>query len=538
MRLLRIPGLALLVTVAIVANACAGSTGTGTAPSAGASAAASSAPKANYGGTITFALENDVSNLDPMLSGLFVDRNIHYAMYDSLVRVDTKGNIIPWLAESWTTSTDGKAVTFKLRQGVKYQDGTVFDAASVKWNIERYKTGKGSLRTGDLAAVDTVDAVDTSTVKFNLKQAFSPLLAALVDRAGMMVSQKVADAMGADFTLKPFKAGTGPFILTDAVKNDHYTLEKNPDWWGKDAAGNKLPFLDKIIVKPILDSDVRLTNLRTGQAQYINGIAGKDVASIKADSTLLYQEAGSFPWNSLVPNEAPGFLFSDHRLVKAVAMALDRDEILAKGPASGVGIVGWGPISPAHFAFDSAFKPWPKADPEGAKKLVAEALGAGKKLEFEFLISSGDAATLQLAQLIQAELAKADITANIKTQLFNDIVTLQQQHKHLGMTLVGWSGRLDPDGNTYDFVVTGSPNNDSSYSNAKVDDLMKQQRTEPDPAKRKALLTQAQQIYVVDDPSRVWYGFGVATEASVKNFTGWSAYADRIPRFETAQLGK
>jgi peptide/nickel transport system substrate-binding protein len=516
---------------AILLAACAG----GQQPSGGGSASPS-AGKAAYGGTITFALENDVSNLDPMLSGLFVDRNIHYAMYDSLVRVDPQGSIIPWLAEKWETSSDGKTVTFHLRQGVKYHDGTAFDADSVKWNIDRYIQTKGSLRTADLGSVDNVQVVDASTVKFNLKSAFAPLLGALVDRAGMMVSKKVVEAMGADFTVKPFKAGTGPFILTEAVKNDHYTLEKNPDWWGKDAAGNKLPFLDKITVKPILDADVALTNLRTGQAQIINRINGKDVPVVKTDTTLTYQQVGSFSWNSMVPNEAPGFVFSEHRYVKAVAMAIDRDEILNKGPAQGIGLVGWGPISPAHFAFDPNFKPWPKADPEGAKKLVAE-VGKGP-LKFELLVPSGDPATLQTAQLIQAELAKADITMDLKTQLFNDIVTLQQQHKHLGMTFVGWSGRLDPDGNTYDFVVTGSPNNDSSYSNPKVDDLMKQQRAESDPAKRKTLLLQAQQIYAVDDPSRVWFGFGVSPLISVRSLTGMESYPDRIPRFQTAQLQK
>ena len=159
-------------------------------------------------------------------------------------------------------------------------------------------------------------------------------------------------------------------------------------------------------------------------------------------------------------------------------------------------------------------------------------------LKFELLVSSGDPAILQLAQLIQAQLAKAGITADIKTQLFNDIVTLQQAHKHLGMTLIGWSGRLDPDGNTYDFVVTGTPNNDSSYSNKKVDDLMKAQRAESDPAKRKAMLLEAQQIYVVDDPSRVWYGFGVSPLITVKSLTGMESYPDRIPRFHAAQLGK
>ena len=530
-------GLSLLI--ALVLAACGPSQPGAATPAAGsasAAASASAAPKANYGGTITFNLENDVSNLDPMLSGLFVDRNIHYAIYDSLVRVDTKGNIIPWLAEKWTTSTDGKTVTFNLRQGVKYHDGSVFDAASVKWNIERYMTTKGSARTGDLAAVASVDVVDASTVKFNLKSPFAPLLAALVDRAGMMVSQKVAETMGADFTLKPFKAGTGPFILTEAVKSDHYTLERNPDWWGKDAAGNKLPYLDKIVVRPVLDGSVRLTNLRTGQAQVLNNVAGKDVPAVKADTALTYLEAGSFAWSSMIPNEAAGFIFNEKRYVKAVSMAIDRQEILDKGPTQGVGIVGYGPIAPAHIGYDPNFKPFAKPDIEGAKKLVAEA-GKGP-LKFELLVSSGDPAILQLAQLIQAQLAKADITVDIKTQLFNDIVTLQQSHKHPGMTLIGWSGRLDPDGNSYDFVVTGKTNNDSSYSNAKVDELMNAQRAESDPTKRADLLKQAQQIFVVDDPARVWFQFGVSPIATVKAVTGMQSYADRIPRFETAQIAK
>jgi peptide/nickel transport system substrate-binding protein len=522
---------ALLGSFAVLLAACTG----GQAPAGGGTTASPAAGKPVYGGTITFALEADVSNLDPMLSSLFVDRNIHYAMYDSLVRVTPKGEIIPWLAEKWTYGDEGKSVTFNLRKDVKFHDGTTFDAESVKWNIERYKTGPSSARTGDLGSVDTVTVVDASTVRFNLKSAFAPLLGALVDRAGMMVSKAVQTTMGADFTLKPFKAGTGPFVLTEAVKSDHYTLEKNPNWWGTDG-GNKLPYLDKIIVRPILDPDVALTNLRTGNAQVINRVTGKDVPVVQADSTLVYQQVGSFSWDSLIPNETPGFTFSEKRYVKAVAMALDREELNKNGPAQGVGLAGWGPLSPAHFAYDANFKPWPKADPEGAKKLIAE-VGKGP-LKFELLISSGSPPGLQYAQLIQAQLAKADIVADIKTQLFNDIVTLQQQKKHTGMTNIGWSGRLDPDGNAYDFVVTGKPNNDSGYSNAKVDDLMNKQRAESDPAKRKTMLQEAQQIFVVDDPARVWLSFGVSPLATVKNFVGLEPYPDRIPRFQTGWLQK
>src|SRR5881396_3859058 len=379
---------AVLGSFAILLAAC------GQQPAGGGTASPSAGAKAAYGGTLTFALENDPANLDPMLSGLFVDRNIHYAMYDSLVRVSPKGEIIPWLAESWKYSDDAKSVTFSLRKDVKYHDGSVFDAESVKWNIDRYIQTKGSSRTADLGSVDSVTVVDASTVRFNLKAAFSPLLGALVDRAGMMVSRKVVEAMGADFTLKPFKAGTGPFILTEAVKNDHYTLEKNPDWWGKDKDGNKLPFLDKITIRPIVDPDVRFTNIRTGNAQVINGLQGKDVPAAKSDPTLTYQDVGALDWASLVPNSAPGFLFAEHRYIKAVSLALDRQELLDKGPTQGVGVVGYGPISPAHFAYDASFKPYPKQDIDAAKKLVAD-VGKGP-LKFELLVQSGSPATLQL----------------------------------------------------------------------------------------------------------------------------------------------
>ena len=517
---------AAVLTTFLVATACAPSAPGGGAP----------AGKPTYGGTVTFALDSDITDLDPMLSRLFVDRNIHYQIYDGLVRINPKGEIVPWLAEKWTIAEDGKAVTFSLRKDVKYHDGTPFDAESVKWNIDRYRETKGSNRAGELGSVDSVTVVDLSTVRLNLKAPFSALLAQLADRAGMMVSRKAVEAGGQDFTRRAFRAGTGPFILTEAVKDDHYTLERNPDWWGKDKDGSKLPYLDKIVIKPIIDADVRLTNVRTGNAQVMNRVTGKDVPTVKADPSLVYQQIGAYSYDSLIPNRAKGFVFEDGRYVKAVSLALDRTELLEKGPAQGVGVVGYGPIAPSHFAFDPNFKPFAKGDPDGAKKLVAE-VGKGP-LKFEFLVSSGNPGLLQLAQLIQAQLAKADITAEIKTLLFNEIVKLQSDKKFLGMTLIGWSGRIDPDGNVYDHVYTGKPFNDPSYSNKEVDRLLDEQRASSDQAKRREALRRAEQLFVVDDPARVWYSFGVAQLLTAKNLKGLEPYPDQIIRFQFAWLEK
>jgi peptide/nickel transport system substrate-binding protein len=519
--------------------------GATTAPAAGgaatpAAAATSAAPAATpaaaakpaaSGGTITFVLENDVIDFDPMRSRAFVDRNAHYQIYDSLVKVDANGKIIPGLAESWEVSGDGKQVTFKLRKGVKFHDGTDFDADSVKWNIDRYRTAEGSARSGELAPVDNVQVKDPATVVFNLKSPFSPLLAILVDRAGMMVSRKAVEAGGQDFTRKAFKAGTGPFILTEAVKDDHITLERNPNYW--DPKGT--PQIDKLIIKPITNSDVRLTNVRTDAAQVANNIAPKDVATVKNDPSLSYQQKPGFSWNSLVPNSKEGFIFAEHRYIKAVSMAIDRQEILDK-TYFGIGVAGYGPIAPSHFAYDPSFKPFEKPDPEGAKKLVQE-VGKGP-LQFELLIASGDPFLVQRAQLIQAHLAKADIKAEIKQLEFAQVLDMQAKHTFSGMTDIGWSGRIDPDPNFYDFVYTGRPNNDSSYSNKDVDKLMDDQRQTSDEAKRKEALRKAEQIVVADDPARVWYRFGVAQLLTTKKVQGLEVYPDQIIRFQYASLTK
>jgi peptide/nickel transport system substrate-binding protein len=506
------------------------------APKPGAAATtapAQAAKPAAAGGTLTFALENDGIDFDPLRSRAFVDRNIHYQIYDSLVRIDPSGKIIPWLAEKWDTSADGKQVTFSLRKDVKYHDGSAFDAESVKWNIDRYRTTEGSARSGELAPVDTVEVVDAGTVRFNLKSPFSPLLALLVDRAGMMVSRKAFEAGGEDFTRKAFRAGTGPFVLTEAVKDDHMTLEKNPDWWGKDASGGKLPLLDKIVIRPITNSDVRLTNIKTGDAQLINNVAAKDVAAVRQDSTLNYQEKPAYNWGSLIPNRAEGFAFNDARYVKALSLAIDRKELLDKA-FFGVGSVAYGPIAPQHFAFDANFKPFEKVDAEAAKKLVQE-VGKGP-LAFEFLVSSGDPATLQQAQLIQAQLRKADIDAQITQLEFAQILDLQSKKIFKGVTFVGWSGRIDPDANLYDHIYSGRPFNDSSYANKEVDRLLDEQRATTDEAKRREALRKAEQIYVVDDPARVWFRFGIAQLLTVKSVQGMEPYPDQIPRFQFASL--
>ena len=235
---------------AAAASAPAATTGTSPTTAAPAATAAGSGTTATQatsagtpkkGGALKAEINSDVQNLDPLASSLLVDRQVLYNIYDSLVAIDKDLKIIPSLALSWE-QPDPKTYIFKLRQGVKYHDGTDFNADSVKWNIDRYLTDKKSTRVAEIGFIQTTEVVDPYTVKFNLKAPFAPLLANLSDRAGMMLSQKAVEAGGQDFTRKPIGGGTGAFKFVEWVKDDHVNLARNPTYWKKDAAGNQLPF--------------------------------------------------------------------------------------------------------------------------------------------------------------------------------------------------------------------------------------------------------------------------------------------------------
>ena len=177
-------------------------------------------------------LAEDPDILDPTLARTYVGRIVFAAFCDKLFDIDEKLNIVPQLALSHETSADGKEVTIKLRPGVKFQDGEPFDAEAAKFSLERHLTMQGSFRKPELAALDHVDVVDPLTIKLVLKAPFSPLIAQLTDRAGMMVSPKAAKEEGDKFGLHPVCAG--PYKFVERVQQDRIVFEKFADYWNKD----------------------------------------------------------------------------------------------------------------------------------------------------------------------------------------------------------------------------------------------------------------------------------------------------------------
>src|SRR5215813_10297181 len=285
------------------------------------------AASAAAGQTLRIGLAEDPDVLDPTLARTFVGRIVFSALCDKLFDLDEKLNIVPMLAVSQQWSADNKQLTLKLRPGVTFHDGEKLDAAAVKFNLERHKTMAGSNRRGELAPVTSVDVVDASTVRLNLSAPFSPLLAALADRAGMMVSPKAAQAEGEKFGAKP--VCSGPFRFAERVAQDRIVLERYPNYWNK----GEIHF-DRIFYLPIVDATVRLANLKSGQLDFIERMLPSDVPGLKSDSRFKISTITEIGYQGITINVGKSDLAQknplgkDPRVREAFELALDRAGIV------------------------------------------------------------------------------------------------------------------------------------------------------------------------------------------------------------------
>ncbi|PZS02636.1 MAG: ABC transporter substrate-binding protein [Chloroflexi bacterium] len=503
----------------------------GSAPTAAAAPSAQAAGGAiKKGGALKAGLDGDILTFDPLTSGAYADREVYYNIYDTLVAFDPNLQIIPALAEKWETP-DPKTYIFHIRQGVKFHDGTDLNADAVKFNIMRYLTDPKSLRKAEIDTITSVDVMDPYTVKFTLKSAFAPLLATLVDRAGMMLSPTAVQALGPDGVVqKPVGAGTGAFKFVEWIKNDHITVDRNPNYWKKDASGTALPYLDKIIYRPIADTTVLLANAKTGDLDAMYSIAGKDVAGVKSGNELMFKDSAGIGFSSFQFNTAKE-PFNKKEFRQAFAEVLDRDQIL-KTVNFSVGQTAQGPLQPSSWAYDANFKPY-GGNIDKAKEYL-KAGGSSNGFSCELLIASGSPTTTQLAQLVKDQVAKAGINLTIMQEEGAKQNT-DQMSGNFQIVPFGWSGRIDPDGNVYNNFHTGAGLNYGKYSNPQADDLMEKARVAGDQAERKSLYQQAQKL-IVDDAAHAFYYFAPNYLIMQPKVLGMQLYPDYMMRFDGAWL--
>jgi peptide/nickel transport system substrate-binding protein len=473
------------------------------------------------GQSLKIGLASDPNILDPVLDRTLDGRTVFEAMCDKLVDLAPDMSVVPQLATSWSWNEDRTQLTFKLRDGVVFQDGEKFDAAAVKYNLNRDLTLPGSNRKGELPPLKAVTILDPLTVRVDLEKPFAPLLVVLTDRAGMMVSPKAAEAEGTDFGNHPVCAGAFKFV--ERVAQDRIVLERFDRYWNKE----HIKF-DKLTYLPIPDGSVRLANLRAGDLDLIEGVLSTDMPGVETDPKLGHATAPNLGYLGLIINiangpKAKGPLGSDPRVRQALNLTIDRDAIV-QVITNGLGIPDNQFVEPSS-PYHDANLPIPKRDIAKAKALLAEA-GAPHPA-FTIMIGVTPAAS-QLGQMVQAMAAEAGFEIKLQQTDFGTFLDASKRGE-FEIEFGGWSGRIDPDGNAYQFLHTNTPLNDGHYSNPEVDELLDRARTLGSEAERKPLYDKVQEIAAKDlpliyfyHPENLWafgkqiHGFAPAADAVIR----------------------
>ncbi|MGC2776448.1 MAG: ABC transporter substrate-binding protein [Bradyrhizobium sp.] len=442
--------------------------------------------------TLRVGLAEDPDMLDPSLGRTYVGRIVFSAFCDKLFDIDEKLNVVPQLALSHETSADGKAMTIKLRPGVKFHDGEPLDAEAAKFSIERHMNMPGSFRKSELASVDHVEVVDPLTIRLVLKTPFAPLLSQLTDRSGMMMSPKAVKEEGDKFGLHPVCAG--PYKFVERVQQDRMVFEKFADYWNKDNV-----FIDKIVYQPIVDATVRLANLKSGGLDLVDRVLATDIKDVRDDKNLVLATAPELGYLGLTINvgrdKAKGPLSQSEKVRQALDLSIDR-EALNQVVFNGEFTAGNQWVPPLHPYYQKAFPVRPR-DIAKAKALLKEA-GVATPVSVDYMIPKG-AEYEAIAQVVQSMAAEAGF--DIKIRVVEFATTFKQaQAGEFQIFQINWSGRIDPDGNSYVFLHSGAPQNDGGYSNPQADKVMEDARAIADPAQRGALYEKLTKIVLNDEP--------------------------------------
>jgi len=455
----------------------------------GTASPAAGSGEPQQGGTVTFGNNVDASQLDPHLTSSAQEILMFYGLYNRLTRIDENLEVVPELSTGWTVADDGNSIIFELVEGVQFHDGTPCDAEAVKWNFDRIiDPESGSVIKGRVASVESVEALSPTEVQFNLTQPDAVLLTNVAYGSMAMISPTAFEERGEDFASNP--VGTGPFTFVEWTRDDHVTLARNENYWEEG-----LPYLHEVIFRPIPDATVRLTNLRTGDIDVNFVVDPKDIETVEGDDTLVL-------WNNANPGHMGIRLnieaepFTDVKVRQAIAWAIDRDavnQILFFGAYT----PAYGPFDPETWAHDPEFKPYAPRDLDMARSLLEEA-GYADGIEFTLTLASNPQ-TAQLAELLQAQLAEANITATpeaVERGVFLDGIVSREWTAYID----GVAGREDPNNYFAEHFVCGMQYNGQNYCNEEMDALLVEAASIYDQEERRPLYRQIEEMISEDCP--------------------------------------
>ncbi|MDN5787407.1 ABC transporter substrate-binding protein [Pseudorhodobacter sp.] len=440
--------------------------------------------------------------LDPAAVTAVNDFRILMNVYDGLVRYkDGTLEVEPALAKEWTISDDGMTYTFTLRDGVKFHDGSDFNADAVKFNFDRmldeshpfHNTGPFPLAFF-FSAVEKTEAVDPKTVRFTLNAPYAPFLSNLAYPTGLIVSPAAVEKHGTEFGRNP--SGTGPFKFKEWRSNEAVVVDANPDYW--DGA----PKLEAVVFRPITDANTRTAEMLAGGIDLMVEVPPVSLSEFQGAAFKIYEQAGPHVW-FLILNAKDGPM-ADKRVRQAANYAINKEAIV-NNVLEGTAAVAAGPTPPAFaWAYNDDVKPYPY-DPDKARALLKEAGAEGAELTF--FVTEGGSGMLDpiaMGTAIQADLQAVGLKVKIETYEWNTF---------LGEVNPGLDGKADMaemawmtnDPDTLPFLTLRTeawPDkggfNSGYYSNPKVDALLDAARKSTDQAER-AKLYKEMQVIVHDD---------------------------------------
>jgi peptide/nickel transport system substrate-binding protein len=465
-------------------------------------------PAAQSPGTLVVGLVAEPTSLDP---GQLTDINsmkLLGALYDTLVRFKPNSfDLQPGLALSWDMSPDGMSYTFKLRPGVKFHDGTDFDAAAVKFTYDRLldpnnayaDTGPFPFAAGYYGSIAETVVVDPLTVRFNLKKQDSALINAFTLNTGRIVSPQAVMTSRKDYAQNP--VGTGPFKFVGWDHNVRISLVANPDYW--DGA----PALSQLIFRPLADEQTRITEFLSGGVDVIFDVPPDNIDQVQNTPAAVFaQQPGPHVWWVTLNTTRPPF---DNVLVRqAVNYAVNKDA-LTQDILKGTGTPAVGPIPPAiTWAYTDQVQQYPY-NPEQARALLQQS-GVLMPINLTFWVTesgSGMQSPKTMGTAIQADLAAVGVNAQIQT--FEWGAYLNKYGAGLGadaqLAELSWmfdSG--DPahmlPNNLYGASCSPKGFNGGCYQNSQVDGLMDQALTITDRDQRGGIYRQIQQLVAADAP--------------------------------------
>lgn len=460
-----------------------GGTTTSTSPDGGADG------EPTAGGTATYLFYAELGGtFDPVKlivnTAAILDGTAGYLVYGALVAADPETReVVPVLAES-LTSDDGTVWTLVLREGLTFSDGTPFDSAAVKFNWERHGAEEnGSAARGVVAGIRSLDVVDARTLEITLSEPNRQFPRTVGQYSITFIASPSAIEAG---TIGEQPVGAGPFLLKEWVRDDHMTFVRNDGYW--DAPR---PYLDEVVVRPILDPTQRINALTTGQGDATMVLSPADAARLEDQGFALNEMSLNGGISLLFNFETP--LGGDERFRTALRLAIDNEQISE--------VVHQGAVTDHAMTLMSASSPFydeslsfASPDVERAQELIDElAEENGGPVSFSIVVGTptqayGDAVQAQLSALDNLDVEIEVLQTGAHTQKVN----VQRDF----VVALGNSFNLDPEPRTHDFFLTGSPRNYTGYSDPEMDAALKAGRIAVTPEERNDAYRTVQQLLI------------------------------------------